>query len=103
MQPFNSLQNKNKFTFPLTRAGLIALKTDTEIKNKNETIARNINDISHAIAFASIQGKTNYSTSLSAPIYSLIRDEIVEGLKINFPDVSIVLSETTNIVTIDWT
>jgi hypothetical protein len=103
MQPFNSLQNKTKFTFPLTRAGLIALKTDTEIKNKNETIARNINDISHAIAFASIQGKTNYSTSLSAHIYSLIRDEIVEGLKINFPDVSIVLSETTNIVTIDWT
>jgi hypothetical protein len=103
MQPFNVLQNKNKFTFPLTRAGLIALKTDTEIKNKNETIARNVNDISHAIAFASIQGKTNYNTSLSAPMYSLIRDEIVAGLKINFPDVSIVLSETTNIVTIDWT
>ena len=51
------------------------------------------------------QGKLTYSSMINIPIPLMltIKDDIIAGLKINFPDSLITFDNVKNIINVDWT
>lgn len=91
---------------PMTRTQLKALKTEQDIKMKNDLVKRIVNEITNMCQSFAKQGKTVYSAPLivtpTAPV-SLIKDDVLAGLKVNFPDSVITFDAVKNTVNVDWT
>lgn len=91
---------------PMTRTQLKALKTEQDIKMKNELVKRVVAEISVNCQSYAKQGKTVYIAPLTVPSTTpipLIKDDVLAGLKVNFPDSVISFDAVKNTLTVDWT
>ena len=92
-------------SLPMTRLQLQTLKTEQDAKIRADLVKKQLLEISNAILLSAKQGKTTYSSMLSVPIALVltIKDDIIKGLKINFPDSSVTFDNLKNTIVVDWT
>jgi len=100
----NNISNQIKHEFPMTKNQLLSLKTAHDNKIKTESITKQINDISNLVALSAKEGKLSTFSSMNLPANILlsIKDDVIAGLKINFPDSTITYDTNKNVINIDW-
>ena len=92
-------------SLPMTRLQLQTLKTAQDAKIRSELVQKQLFEISNAIILSAKQGKTTYSYMLTVPIALVltIKDDIIKGLKTNFPDSLVTFDNLKNTILVDWT